>query len=220
MEEFWYTLNGHTHARPDGEVEYSAEAGAAAHAVGRVTCQPDGFNLEGERVDFTKGFFHKKRSDSVTTVKDFFNEAMNKISKTQCATNDAGERRPTGGLRVAVGEFPIAEGETNMNPEGGFCDMPTQFLGTVGVGGKHRTPRWLKITELSFKKHVPYNGNQKCKQKIPLYIPWENHRMGDIALPSSPALQKFKDIAWDGYVRVVYESYASYESYGFSFIDI
>lgn len=91
-----------------------------------------------------------------------------------------------------------------MNPEGGYCDMPTQFLGTVGVGGKHRTPRWLKITELSFKKHVPYNENQKCKKKIPLYIPWENNRMADIELPSSPALQKFKDIAWDGYANLCF----------------
>lgn len=49
--------------------------------------------MEGERVDFTKGFFHKKRSESVTTVKEFFNEAMHKLSKTQCTTNDAGEKR-------------------------------------------------------------------------------------------------------------------------------
>ena len=199
MEHFWYTLNSHTHAAPDGEAEYSAEAGAAAHAVGRVTCQPDGFNLDGERVEFTKGFFHKKRSDSITTEKQFYREAINKIADTQCITNDANENRPTGGLRIETSRFPTVLGETNMNPEGGFCDMPTQFLGTVKVGGLHRTPRWISITETSFKKKTPYNKNQPCKQMIPLYIPWENSRMGDLELPSSPALTAFQNIAWVGH---------------------
>ena len=37
-EEFWYAANGHSHAPPDGEIEYSGEATASAHVIGRVTC--------------------------------------------------------------------------------------------------------------------------------------------------------------------------------------
>ena len=46
--------------RSAAQVEYSAEAGAAAHAIGRVTCSPDGTDAEGNPVSFTKGFFHVK----------------------------------------------------------------------------------------------------------------------------------------------------------------
>ena len=54
MEEFWYHTNLHF-KRPSGEIEYSAEAGAAAHAIGRVTCQPDG--------QYCGGAAHQKPAD-------------------------------------------------------------------------------------------------------------------------------------------------------------
>lgn len=41
MEEIWYAAN-EIFDRPDGEIEHSGEASAHAHAIGRVTCQPDG----------------------------------------------------------------------------------------------------------------------------------------------------------------------------------
>ena len=54
MEEFFYAANGHALGRPDGEVEYSAEATAAAHAIGRVTCPPDGVDNADEPIDFAR----------------------------------------------------------------------------------------------------------------------------------------------------------------------
>eukprot|EP00931_Biecheleriopsis_adriatica_P080862 TRINITY_DN54202_c0_g1_i1.p1 TRINITY_DN54202_c0_g1~~TRINITY_DN54202_c0_g1_i1.p1 ORF type:complete len:231 (+),score=20.42 TRINITY_DN54202_c0_g1_i1:57-695(+) len=82
MEEFWYVANGHTHARPDGEVEYSAEAGAAAHAIGRVTCQPDGVDMSGSLIKFKEGFFHKPRQAGLTAT-EFYREALGKMAETQ-----------------------------------------------------------------------------------------------------------------------------------------
>ena len=41
------------------------------------------------------------------------------------------EYSPTGALRLNLDVWPVAAGETDMNPEGGFCGMPTQFLGPM-----------------------------------------------------------------------------------------
>jgi len=54
MEQFWYTTNP-DFGGTDGEVEYSAAAGAAAHAMGRVTCQADGVDTQGDPVDVRPG---------------------------------------------------------------------------------------------------------------------------------------------------------------------
>ena len=116
MEEFWYTTNHHF-ARGDGEIEYSAEAGAAAHATGRVTCPPDGTDTDGNHIEFSLGFFHVQRDESLTTERQFYQEALDKIGETQC-DDASGEQRPTGGLRTETERFPTVAGETNMNPEG------------------------------------------------------------------------------------------------------
>ena len=47
-----------------------------------------------------------------------------------------------------------------MNPEGGSCSMPTQFLGTVQVGNLHRIPRWMAVTQ-----------NSVCAQYRPQWTP-------------------------------------------------
>ena len=98
MEEFWYTTNHHF-PRGDGEIEYSAEASAAAHAIGRVTCQPDGTDTEGNHIDFSLGFFHKKRDVTKTTEREFYQEALDKIRETQC-DDSSGTPRPTHGVRI------------------------------------------------------------------------------------------------------------------------
>ena len=82
-----------------------------------------------------------------------------------------------------------------MNPEGGFCGMPTQFLGTIRVGGKHRIPRWVKITENSAKKRLAYTQYQqglKCTKGVTMYLPLELLTLDKIALPTSPALSRFE----------------------------
>merc|ERR1740121_2152417 len=85
-----------------------------------------------------------------------------------------------------------------MNPEGGFYGMPTQFLGTVRLGGQHRVPRWVAITEHSSKQWPPYQVDQTCRSTMKMFIPHENAQLSSIQLPLSPALQRFVDIAWDG----------------------
>eukprot|EP01043_Picozoa_sp_COSAG02_P024184 COSAG02_NODE_1314_length_13316_cov_55.343800_8_plen_891_part_00 len=207
MEEFWYTTNHHF-ARGDGEIEYSAEAGAAAHAIGRVTCAPDGTDTDGNHIDFSLGFFHVQRDESLTTGRQFYQEALDKIGETQC-DESSGEPRPTGGLRTETDRYPTVAGETNMNPEGGFCGMPTQFLGTVHVGGQHRVPRWIANTEGMLENRetgitptLQLNPRQLCREQLLMYIPHELLTIGDVPLPESPALQRFLDIAWDGFDRI------------------
>ncbi len=204
MEEFWYTLNSHTHARPDGEAEYSGEASAHAHAIGRVTCQPDGVDETGSPIDFKLGFFHKPRSAGLS-VDDQFTEALDKIRQTQC-NEVAGEKSPTGGLRLNTDVWPLADGETDMNPEGGLCGMPTQFLGTVHAGGRHRTPRWISITEHSAKHWPAWSAFQRrdggCTQNFKLFIPHELLTIDTVEMPTSDALDRFHTIAWDGHDRI------------------
>lgn len=200
MEEFWYATNRHFD-RPDGEIEYSAEAGGAAHAIGRVTCQPDGVNTDGNPISFKEGFFHKQRT-ARTTEKAFYNEAISKMQSTQCDTV-GGENRPTGAMRLNTDVWPLVDGETDINPEGGFCGMPTQFLGTVSVGSQHRVPRWFANTEnTALDGATPYSAHQPCKEQMSMFIPWELLNMSQVALPSSPALERFRAIAWDGHDRI------------------
>jgi hypothetical protein len=216
MEESWYAANGHTHGIPDGEVEYSAEAGAAAHAIGRVTCPPEGVGEEGLPLTYQTGFFHTQRGNleaptnpdplafppQRTQGQRFFNEAMHKLGGTQCAVGTDGYEHPTaGGVRIATPQWPFeTETETDFNPEGGFCSMPTQFLGTVRVGGLHRTPRWVSITQNSAKQRKPWSEFQSaaCRDEIKLYLPWELLSIADVPLPTSPALELFRSIAFDG----------------------
>jgi hypothetical protein len=100
-----YVTNSHF-ARGDGEVEYSAEAGAAAHAIGRVTCRPDGVDLNGESVDHSLGFFHEKRDESRDyTESEFYQEAIGKMRDTQC---DESTGDPTPTVRAIFHKFEFS----------------------------------------------------------------------------------------------------------------
>lgn len=227
MEEFWYAINDHgtgAGRTTDGEVEYSAEAAAAAHAVGRVTCAPDGLDNEGVAVGYSSGFFHKP--DVALTAEQNFMAGSNRIRSTQCLVkvNAAGEvsQLPTPqGRRIDQAEAAAAgaanaadfgagagEGETTINTEAGFCGMPTQFLGTVNVGGKdrnhHRIPRWLSGFENSAKVTSNWSPHQSpCRESVKLYLPAELLTLRDtVSLPSSNALDRFRDIAWDRVDRI------------------
>jgi hypothetical protein len=213
-----------------------------------------------------------QRDESITTAHGFYEEALNKMSSTQCGENESGEDQPDqSGLRTETERFtkvrvfsgasaataiatatattahpdppwpqvpqplacgninlmavllrPQVEGETDMNPEGGFCGMPTQFLGTVRVGGQHRVPRWVSNTQNMLRHRgtgetpppigetvVPIgddrqrttNRFQLCGAQVKMYIPWELLTIADVALPESAALQRFEEIAWDCHDR-------------------
>ena len=196
MEEFYYAVNGHALDRPDGEIEYSAEAQAAAHAIGRVTCPPDGLDDKDEPVAFTLGFFHQMSAGgahSAYAPNTVYNEALTAMKEAQCHEDDAGEASPTGGLK------PAPAGQSNMNSEGGFCGMPTQFLGTVRVGAQHRVPRWLSIFQNSAKVRPSWSAGQStCRDEMQMYIPWELRDIASVPLVTNAALERFLGIAWDG----------------------
>ena len=97
----------------------------AAHAIGRVTCAPDGTDTDGNHIDFSLGFFHVQRDDSLTTNRERYQEALNKIGDTQC-DETSGEQRPTAGVRTETDRFPTVAGETNMNPEGAHTKLNAQ----------------------------------------------------------------------------------------------
>ena len=91
-----------------------------------------------------------------------YDEAMRKLADTQC--NEAGDGPAPGGYRQNHPTWPLLAGETNINTEGGLCGMPSQFLGTVRVGGKHRVTRWCAIAQEQFTQRVPeYNAHQECR---------------------------------------------------------
>ena len=71
QEAFWCAVNPHacatgdgarTDGKSDGEAEYSGEATAAAHVIGRVTCPVKGKDGKGNSPQITPGFFHLPRS--------------------------------------------------------------------------------------------------------------------------------------------------------------
>ena len=88
---------------------------------------------------------------------------------------------------------------TNFGPEGGFCGMPTQFLHTVRLGGFHRIPRFMSITD-SLGHNWPNNQYTptQCTIQTYMFIPWELLTLQKKPLPTSPALDRFLSIAWDG----------------------
>ena len=88
---------------------------------------------------------------------------------------------------------------TNFGPEGGFCGMPTQFLHTVRLGGFHRIPRFMSITN-SLGHNWPNNQYTptQCTIQTYMFIPWELLTLQKKPRPTSPALDRFLSIAWDG----------------------
>jgi hypothetical protein len=149
------------------------------------------------------------------TLKQQFNQAMSKIAATQCRVGEDGHARSTDGTRIATEQWPVLSRETDMNPEGGFCSMPTQFLGTLQVGNLHR-------------RHPEVDGHH-AEQRVramqapsvdgvDMYLPWElmQERLLAYPLPVSPALQRFRDIAWDGVDSVDKENRLCEGSYGSS----
>eukprot|EP00587_Corethron_hystrix_P001009 CAMPEP_0113303338 /NCGR_PEP_ID=MMETSP0010_2-20120614/3794_1 /TAXON_ID=216773 ORGANISM="Corethron hystrix, Strain 308" /NCGR_SAMPLE_ID=MMETSP0010_2 /ASSEMBLY_ACC=CAM_ASM_000155 /LENGTH=899 /DNA_ID=CAMNT_0000157315 /DNA_START=111 /DNA_END=2811 /DNA_ORIENTATION=- /assembly_acc=CAM_ASM_000155 len=196
MEEFWYAANSHTHGRPDGEIEYSGESAGAAHAVGRVTCPPDGVTFSGSHQTYKKGFFHIPRGTKNDVQADY-HQGIGRLGQTMCAK---GQQPQPEGVRPSTPDFPLTDEETDFNAEGGLCSMPTQFLGTVRVGGTHRVPRWVEITEHSSKLWPEWSEYQsKCRSEMPMYIPLELLTISEVELPRSFALDKFQSIAWDSY---------------------
>ena len=48
-----------------------------------------------------------QRDESITTAHGFYEEALNKMSSTQCGENESGEDQPTqSGLRTETEHFP------------------------------------------------------------------------------------------------------------------
>lgn len=200
MEEFWYHANEHTHKRPDGEIEYSAEASAAAHAIGRVTCPIPGKGGDPNS-SYKPGFFHKQRANPTFPPQNMalpnpqevnaeYWQATRKMTDTQCFNPS----------RISTPTWQLLEDETDFNSEFGYCFMPTQFLGTVFVGGIHRVPRWVAITEESKPPRYPrgqYNARQACRREMMVFIPSELKRLNEFRMPQSNALSKFEAIAFD-----------------------
>ena len=161
MEQFWYTVNKYSHcpSEPcvDGEAEYAGEATTAALAIGRITCPVTSHSFSGvENPHIKPGSSHKPRGTAASgTVKEKFSQAINKIRDTQCDDpscstdkhqGEEGVCTPTNGVRKSTTVWPLLEGETNLNDAGGLCGMPTQFLGSVKVGGLHRTARFMEVS--------------------------------------------------------------------------
>ena len=118
------------------------------------------------------GFFHKARSAARLGVRNLVSEALNKMADTQCddsAGRDAAQ--PTGALRLNSDVWLEVAGETNMNPEGGFCGMPTQFKGTIRVGSKGSVPRWVDSRENAAPRgRQPYNQHQRCQHQMKMSL--------------------------------------------------
>jgi hypothetical protein len=72
--------------------------------------------------------------------------------------------------------------------------MPTQFLGSVKVGGLHRTARFMEITQhqTATGDHIGYSEHQTCKSTIEMYIPYERmHTLPSLTVPTSVGLDDF-----------------------------
>lgn len=107
---------------------------------------------------------------------------------------------PTGAVRPETARWPRLPGETNLNAEGGACGMPIQFLKTVRVGGRHRVPRFMSIAvESRYGSHTAFQQQHCGDRSRKFYIPLELLTLRqDVALPASPALNRFLQIAWHG----------------------
>jgi len=134
-------------------------------------------------------------------------EGYRHLKSTQCGasadypgvpTSDG--KTPTGGVRPETEDWPRIEGETNLNTLGGSCGMPTQFLKTVSVGGKHRVARFMNIAASSrFGTQTPVQKAACSDRSRKLYIPQELLTLrSTVALPQTPPLSRFLKIAWDG----------------------
>ena len=125
-----------------------------------------------------------------------YQQGIDKISAKQCAYSKNYNPIP----QPEVIRPETKSRETDFNSEGGFCGMPTQFLGTLKVGGLHRVPRWTDSVEhvaLSWPDWSPYQSG--CRETHGMHIPLELLTISDVDLPQSASLTRFKNIAWDGY---------------------
>mmetsp|Transcript_20821 Transcript_20821/g.28650 ORF Transcript_20821/g.28650 Transcript_20821/m.28650 type:complete len:638 (-) Transcript_20821:879-2792(-) len=215
MEEFWYLINGHngmTFRPPDGEVEYSGEASGAAHVIGRVTC-PITSKVDGVTVNVRTGFFHPNGANAVLkqprgNAHEVMWNAEYFARDTQCQFNpktNGWQVPPFKGLKNETYPklgYSLNKKMTNFASEGGLCGMPTQFLHTVQLGGYHRIPRFMSILDNLGHNWPDSQGSPftpaQCKIYTPMFIPWELLNLTSKPLPSSPALDRFVAIAWDG----------------------
>ena len=81
--------------------------------------------MTGSEVNYKLGFFHKQRSEGYMTGTEFYNEALSKLSSTQCESSTDEELANVHGLRNDNNQWPHVDGETDIGTEGGFCSMPT-----------------------------------------------------------------------------------------------
>lgn len=221
-EDFWCATNPHSCATgdrarsdglSDGEVEYAGEATAAAHIIGRVTCPVSGKVAgEGTPPVIHPGFFHlprgsKAKGVGMKALEEHVNEGYRRFSDTQCADSadfpgvpSSDGNVPPNGVRPSTSSWPLLSGETNLNSIGGLCGMPAQFLKTVRPGGRHRVPRFMNIAaESRYNVHTEVQ-KEKCEERHrKMYIPLELLTIrNDVQLPTSPALDRFLAIAYDG----------------------
>ena len=210
MEQFWYLINGHNGGGfrpPDGEVEYSAEASGAAHVIGRVTCPLTG-KVGNTNVHARAGYFSPDGPNAVLKQQGSLYGRMWNAEyfaiNTQCSFDAATSTYSPPPLGLKAETYPALDitlnnKTTNFGPEGGFCGMPTQFLHTVRLGGFHRIPRFMSITN-SLGHNWPNNQYTptQCTIQTYMFIPWELLTLQKKPLPTSPALDRFLSIAWDG----------------------
>ena len=217
MEEFWFAANGFFDPR-NAEIEYSGSAAAAAHSMGRVTCPPDGVAANGNHANYSLGFFHIPREynmeryetvywagPNTTNLNRYMYQGLSRNQETQCKWADENHPYhgpPLEGKRYGTEEYPLLEGETDINAEGGLCSLPTHFLPIIHVGiSLHRIPRWVAGTQHAFQGgRPPFSDHQsQCRDLMNMFIPMELLNLTEFELPVSPALDSFLEIAWDGY---------------------
>ncbi len=258
-EDFWCSVQPHpcgvAEGRPDGlddgEIEYSTEATASAHVIGRVTCPIEGHRQDGSKLKSRPGFFHLPRGQEKILfdgskaksgllgkdqLRARFSEGKDHLKDTQCIDKGTGvpfanckdsgsdcnvpinpltgkcregycasKRYETAdGLRKSTSKWPLTQEETNFNSIDGACGMPNHFLGTVKIGNQHRTARFMVLMSNGHYKSLgapaqDYSrSTQNCTSTMRMFLPLELSNISHVERPSSPALQKFLDIAWNG----------------------
>merc|ERR1712151_239085 len=143
----------------------------------------------------------------MNALESHVNEAYARFQATQCGDQSDYPEEPTSdgnvptrAVRLETSQWPLLENETNLNTIGGLCGMPTQFLKTVRVGGRHRVPRFMQIAaESRFHQHTEFQRQRCTGRGRTLYVPLELLSIrSDVSVPRSAALDRFLSIAWDG----------------------
>merc|ERR1712151_14019 len=143
----------------------------------------------------------------MNALESHVNEAYARFQATQCGDQSDYPEEPTSdgnvptrAVRLETSQWPLLENETDLNTIGGLCGMPTQFLKTVRVGGRHRVPRFMQIAaESRFHQHTEFQRQRCTDRGRTLYVPLELLSIrSDVSVPRFAALDRFLSIAWDG----------------------